>query len=91
MSSEDVSWMQEGPCRSRDPEELFPPGAAQKTAKRVCTPCPVKRQCLAYAKDRGIEYGVWGGMTERERRALDKQFPDVTDWSDLILGPRPVV
>ncbi len=41
-------------------------------------------QCLADALDNGIEFGVWGGMTERERRALLRRRPDVTSWRDLL-------
>src|SRR6202161_4815833 len=53
-----------------DPDELFVQGPAQSRAKLICRGCPVRTECLADALDNGIEFGVWGGMTERERRAL---------------------
>ena len=45
-------------------------GAEQNKAKQLCAGCPVRTECLAEALDNQIEWGVWGGMTERERRAL---------------------
>jgi WhiB family transcriptional regulator, redox-sensing transcriptional regulator len=44
----------------------------------------VRTECLADALDNGIEFGVWGGMTERERRALLRRRPDVTSWRELL-------
>ncbi len=46
-------------------EELFVRGAAQDRAKQVCKGCPARTECLAEALDNGIEWGFWGGMTER--------------------------
>lgn len=85
----DTEWMSSMACTGHDPEELFMDGAAQSRGKRICTPCPVKAECLAYAKERGIDHGVWGGLTERERRELDKKFPAVTDWKRFILANSP--
>ena len=48
---------------------------------RVCMGCPVRFECLAEALDNRIEWGVWGGMTERERRLLLRQRSDVSSWS----------
>jgi WhiB family redox-sensing transcriptional regulator len=59
-------------------------GAAQNRAKLICRGCPVRTECLADALDNGIEFGVWGGMTERERRALLRRRPDVTSWRELL-------
>lgn len=58
---------------------MFVTGAEQNIAKRICRGCPVQRECLAEALDNRIEFGVWGGMTERERRALLRRHPN-TDW-----------
>jgi WhiB family redox-sensing transcriptional regulator len=63
-------WAAKGACRSSDPDALFVQGAAQNRAKAVCLSCPVRTECLSDALDHKIEFGVWGGMTERERRAL---------------------
>lgn len=76
-------WAPHAACRSTDPDVMFLPGAQQHVAKQVCTPCPVRRECLAEALTNGIEYGVWGGMTERERRALRRRHPD-TEWSQVL-------
>ena len=65
-----TDWSAQAACRTTDPDELFVQGAAQNRAKAVCTGCPVRTECLADALDNRVEFGVWGGMTERERRAL---------------------
>jgi WhiB family redox-sensing transcriptional regulator len=46
--------------------------------------CPVRTECLADALDNRIEFGVWGGMTERERRALLRRRPHVRSWRRLL-------
>ncbi|MGI8867600.1 MAG: WhiB family transcriptional regulator [Mycobacteriales bacterium] len=75
-------------CQGRDPDALFVQGAAQNRAKRLCGACPVRTECLADALDNRVEFGVWGGMTERERRALLRRRPDVASWSDLLIRAR---
>ena len=67
-----------------DPDALFVQGAAQNRAKAVCMACPVRTECLADALDNRIEFGVWGGMTERERRALLRRRPNVASWRRLL-------
>ena len=52
---------------------MFVQGAAQNRVKQICGGCPVKMECLADALDNRIEFGVWGGMTERERRGSASQ------------------
>ncbi|WP_219471284.1 WhiB family transcriptional regulator [Nonomuraea rhizosphaerae] len=65
------AWRDEGLCAQTDPEAFFPErGAAPQLAKRVCQGCPVRPQCLAYALDHNIRFGVWGGLTVKERRRL---------------------
>ena len=78
------SWIALSACRTVDPEELFVTGAAQNRAKAVCQGCPVRTECLSHALDNRVEFGVWGGMTERERRALLRHRPDVTSWRQLL-------
>ena len=77
-------WAPLGSCSKSDPDALFVQGAAQQTAKVVCQRCPVIAECLADALDNRTEFGVWGGMTERERRALLRRRPDVRSWTDLL-------
>ncbi|MFM9634101.1 MULTISPECIES: WhiB family transcriptional regulator [Streptomyces] len=88
MVGDQDDWGAWAVCRSADPEELFAEGAAQNRAKVLCTGCPVRTECLAHALDHRIEHGVWGGMTERERRALLKRRPTVTSWRRLLESAR---
>ena len=77
-------WASLAQCRQSQPDELFVRGAAQNDAKRLCAGCPVRTECLAEALDNEIEWGVWGGMTERERRAILRKRPNVTSWRTLL-------
>ena len=79
-----MDWTTSAACRTNDPDELFVQGAAQNRAKQVCLGCPVRAECLADALDNRVEFGVWGGMTERERRALLRRRPDVKSWQTLL-------
>lgn len=66
-------WMSHGTCSQIDPEAWFPEmGQSTRDAKKVCTTCPVQTACLQYALDNGERYGVWGGLSERERRRLGR-------------------
>jgi WhiB family transcriptional regulator, redox-sensing transcriptional regulator len=78
------NWRTAARCRTANAEELFVTGAAQRQVRGFCTVCPVRTECLAHALDHRIEFGVWGGMTERERRALLRMRPDVTSWRELL-------
>jgi WhiB family redox-sensing transcriptional regulator len=73
-------WASQAACTGQDPDALFVRGKAQHEAKAVCKTCPVLAECLAEALDNRTEFGVWGGMTERERRALLRKRPDITSW-----------
>jgi WhiB family redox-sensing transcriptional regulator len=75
-----IDWPAMAACRNGDPDALFVEGAEQNAAKRICRNCPVRYECLADALDNRIEFGVWGGMTERERRALLRRHPQVASW-----------
>ncbi|WP_372341392.1 WhiB family transcriptional regulator [Streptomyces sp. CC224E] len=83
-----VSRWERAACRTTDPDELFVEGAAQSSAKRICAGCVIKTECLAHALDQRIQHGVWGGMTERERRALLRRRPTVTSWRQLLEAAR---
>src|SRR3954469_3291228 len=77
-------WTAQGACQNGDPDQLFVQGAAQNRAKAVCLGCPVRTECLADSLDNRVEFGVWGGMTERERRALLRRRPNVSSWRRLL-------
>lgn len=77
-------WRHAARCRTGDPDTLFVQGALQRDAREVCRSCPVRTECLAHALDNRIRFGVWGGMTERERRALLRRRPDVRSWHKLL-------
>jgi WhiB family redox-sensing transcriptional regulator len=83
-----AGWTARSACRSADPDTLFVQGAAQNRAKLLCMSCPVRTECLADALDNRVEFGVWGGMTERERRALLRRRPDVQSWKALLEAAR---
>ncbi len=83
-----MDWTTSAACRSNDPDDLFVQGAAQNRAKQVCLGCPVRAERLADALDNRVEFGVWGGMTERERRALLRRRPDVKSWQTLLQTAR---
>ncbi|MYV67217.1 WhiB family transcriptional regulator [Streptomyces sp. SID2131] len=88
VGDDQETWSRRAACRTADPDELFVEGAAQNQAKAVCTACPVRTECLAHALDRRIEHGIWGGMTERERRALLRRRPLVSSWWQLLEAAR---
>lgn len=82
------NWRGAARCRTTDADGLFVTGARQREARGFCRACPVRTECLAHALDRRIEFGVWGGMTERERRALLRARPEVRSWYDLLHDAR---
>jgi WhiB family redox-sensing transcriptional regulator len=83
-AEERIAWVSQALCRQTDPDELFVRGAAQRKAAVICRHCPVMQECGADALDNKVEFGVWGGMTERQRRALLKQHPEVVSWADFF-------
>jgi WhiB family transcriptional regulator, redox-sensing transcriptional regulator len=76
-------WASQAACRAAAPDQLFVRGAEQNKAKKLCGGCPVRAECLAEALENQIEWGVWGGMTERERRALLKRRPNAS-WRTVL-------
>ncbi len=83
-----LEWVAKARCRTIDPDRLFVRGAAQRKEAEICRHCPVILQCAADALDNRIEFGVWGGMTERQRRALLKQHPEVASWATFFAAQR---
>ena len=61
-------------CAQTDPEAFFPEkGGSTRDAKRICTTCDVRDQCLEYALQNDERFGIWGGLSERERRKLKRR------------------
>jgi len=71
---DEMSWQERALCAQTDPESFFPEkGGSTREAKKVCTGCDVKGDCLEYALAHDERFGIWGGLSERERRRLKKQ------------------
>lgn len=81
MNNEIHSWTKLAACAGIDTTLLFGKGAKQRQARELCYSCPVRLQCLAEALNADTDFGVWGGLTERERRALTRNMPHITDWT----------
>ena len=71
---EDRTWQEYANCLGVDPDLFFPErGASTREAKEVCRGCVVREQCLEYALVNGEKFGIWGGLSERERRRIRRQ------------------
>jgi WhiB family transcriptional regulator, redox-sensing transcriptional regulator len=69
----DEQWQERALCAQTDPEAFFPEkGGSTREAKRICLGCEVKDQCLDYALAHDERFGIWGGLSERERRRLKR-------------------
>jgi len=71
---ETLAWQSDSLCAQTDPEAFFPEkGGSTREAKKICTSCEVRNQCLEYALENDERFGIWGGLSERERRKLRKR------------------
>jgi len=69
-----LAWQSDSLCAQTDPEAFFPEkGGSTRDAKRICASCEVRSQCLEYALANDERFGIWGGLSERERRKLRKR------------------
>lgn len=69
-----LSWQERALCAQTDPEAFFPEkGGSTREAKKVCLSCDVRSECLEYALSKDERFGIWGGLSERERRKLKKR------------------
>jgi WhiB family redox-sensing transcriptional regulator len=84
VAADDRAWVSKALCTEADPDALFVRGTAQRKAAVICRHCPVVQECGAEALDSKVEFGIWGGMTERQRRALLKQHPEIVSWTDFF-------
>jgi WhiB family redox-sensing transcriptional regulator len=68
------SWADLALCAQTDPEAFFPEkGGSTREAKRVCRSCEVRAECLEYALENDERFGIWGGLSERERRRVKRE------------------
>jgi WhiB family redox-sensing transcriptional regulator len=73
ITPEDELWQEKALCAQTDPEAFFPEkGGSTREAKRICLGCEVKDACLEYALAHDERFGIWGGLSERERRRLKR-------------------
>ena len=94
----DADWHDHANCLGVDPDLFFPErGASTREAKEVCRGCVVRHDCLEFALQNGEKFGIWGGLSERERRRIRRQRAQVarsTSVRDrrivqtLVMGPR---
>ncbi|GAT72663.1 WhiB family transcriptional regulator [Microbacterium hydrocarbonoxydans] len=69
-----LAWQSDALCAQTDPEAFFPEkGGSTRDAKRICTSCDVRGECLEYALNNDERFGIWGGLSERERRKLKRR------------------
>lgn len=72
-AEETLPWQEEALCAYVDPDVFFPEkGGSSREAKRICTQCSVQAECLEYALANDEKFGIWGGLSERERRRLKR-------------------
>ncbi len=71
---DEANWQERALCAQTDPEAFFPEkGGSTREAKRVCLACEVRSECLEYALANDERFGIWGGLSERERRRVKKR------------------
>ncbi|MEV6767001.1 WhiB family transcriptional regulator [Nocardia sp. NPDC051030] len=71
--TEAEQWQERALCAQTDPEAFFPEkGGSTREAKRICLGCEVRDECLEYALQNDERFGIWGGLSERERRRLKR-------------------
>jgi WhiB family redox-sensing transcriptional regulator len=73
-NNEAEDWQERALCAETDPESFFPEkGGSTREAKRICSGCEVRAECLEYALAHDERFGIWGGLSERERRKLKRE------------------
>lgn len=87
IDAEVHEWTALAKCRGTN-DDLFGDALEQRRARLLCKGCPVRCECLAEALDNRIEWGVWGGLTERERRVLLRSRRDISSWKNVLLGAK---
>ncbi|SDP05040.1 transcription factor WhiB [Nakamurella panacisegetis] len=73
LTGDEADWHERALCAQTDPEAFFPEkGGSTREAKKICTGCEVRSECLSYALANDERFGIWGGLSERERRRLKR-------------------
>jgi WhiB family redox-sensing transcriptional regulator len=74
QAEDEQDWQERALCAQTDPEAFFPEkGGSTREAKRICSGCEVRSECLEYALAHDERFGIWGGLSERERRRLKRR------------------
>ena len=74
LAIDDLSWQDKASCSGADADLFFPErGASTRQAKAICGECEVRVECLEFALQHSEKFGIWGGLSERERRKIRKQ------------------
>ena len=74
LDADPLAWQEDALCAQTDPEAFFPEkGGSTRDAKRICAQCTVRAECLEYALKNDERFGIWGGLSERERRRLRRR------------------
>lgn len=90
-----MDWRDRAACRTEDPELFFPVGTTGpaleqiEQATAVCARCPVLKECLDFAMETGQDAGIWGGLTEDERRALKRRRARSRPHTEVCPKPSP--
>jgi WhiB family redox-sensing transcriptional regulator len=87
MLPDPPDWYDQALCAQTDPEMFYPEkGGSVREAKKVCLACEVRDNCLTYALDNDERFGIWGGLSERERRKLkrDRRTPEELEQARII-------
>ena len=70
----ELGWQDRALCAQTDPDAFFPEkGGSTREPKKVCRACEVRAECLEYALEHNEKYGIWGGLSERERRRMKRE------------------
>lgn len=73
-AEEELTWQGDALCAQTDPEAFFPEkGGSARVAKAVCAQCTVRQECLEYALSHDTQYGVWGGLSPKQRQRIIEQ------------------
>jgi WhiB family redox-sensing transcriptional regulator len=74
LTAENLGWQDKANCKGADADLFFPErGASTRKAKTICAACQVRVECLEFALMESEKFGIWGGLSERERRRIRKQ------------------